>query len=150
MSFRAPPRSKIDLVNSSKKKGFPAALPENRLRHRRRKPSLYVATFDNLRRVSRRKRLQPDLAGVGMMEPGGTILLTIGDDQQHRQFCDRFHKICKKVIRQLVDPMHVLDRQDEGLFARPSEHDFPDSAEYSLRENAQAEGRKDRRSRGRC
>ena len=54
------------------------------------------------------------LVVVGAGTPGGDILGAVGEDDQHGCTRDAFEEILEDIFRGLVDPVEILDGDDEG------------------------------------
>ena len=84
---------------------------------------------------------QGELRHVRAFAPGRAVPWTVGREQHHGRRRDAFDESAQKGLRGLVDPVQVLDEEDEGLAPARSHQELEQRVERARHQRPGLEGR---------
>ena len=93
--------------------GVPLGLGHDDRGERRRRLGGLEHGPDDARAVGDGQRLERDLGRVGLLDPRGAIPGPVREDEEDRRARQALDQGAEVLVRRLVDPVDVLDREDE-------------------------------------
>ena len=119
--------------------GITFRLVENRPRHRLRCSRLAKDGTRHRQAIFWREWAQRDLRRVGLVDPCDAIAGPIGRDEEDRQAGQTFSQRAQVLLRGCVDPVQVLNREDQWPDAAGADRHLPECLERPLLEGVSGE-----------
>ena len=118
----APPSTTRE--SSSRKNGFPSAFPRMTSATRSDTASARRTERTTLQAVLPRQGRERDLGDVGAVHPGRPVARPVGDDAHRRQPRRAVHQGGEALLRRRVDPVEVLDDEEDRPPPRPAQDEL--------------------------